>query len=79
MKYLKTKNMYQASNVTFNLATREARSYAWWVFTKIIDGKLVFNEHRYSITTQGHQRKVKKLLTELNIPIDRVVDHRESL
>lgn len=70
MKYMKRKKIYQSKNVTFNPETLEAYSYNWWAFVKKIDGVLVFNNYRYSVTTSKHQSKVRSLLNKLNINID---------
>lgn len=79
MKYFKTLKTYKASNVTFNTETNEAHSYEHWKFTAMIEGKLVFNEYKYSPSTSRHQWKVKRLLESLGIKIDLVVRFRDSL
>lgn len=72
MKLMKRSGIYQASNwnVTFNPATKEAYSYKWWKFVAIVEGKLVFNDYRYSNSTSKHQSKVLGLLNDLGIKID---------
>lgn len=70
MKYFSRANIYKASNVTFNSETMDAFSYDWWRFVAKIDGKVVFNNYRYSVTTAGHQRKVERLLQNLGIKVD---------
>lgn len=70
MRYLKTQNRYKSKNCTFDVDTCKAVSYGWWVFVDKIDGMVVFNSYRYSVTTAGHQRKVRQLLEELGIRID---------
>lgn len=79
MKFMKRSNLYQASNVSFSPATIEARSYSWWVFVAVIEGKVIFNNFRYSNTTAKHQYKVRRLMEELGIEIDLVVETRYSL
>lgn len=74
MKLMKRANIYKASNVTFNPETCEAVSYDWWMFTKLVNGKLVFNNHSYSNSTRKHQYKVRSLLRELGLEIDLTVD-----
>lgn len=64
---------YKAANVVFNTINNTAWSYDWWCFVKVIDNKLIFNNYRYSNTTTKHQYKVRSLLNELGIKIDRVV------
>lgn len=70
MKHCSRSNLYKASNVYFNPILRQAASYNWWVFVKVIEGRLVFNNYNYSNTTIRHQWKVKRLLETLNIKID---------
>jgi hypothetical protein len=79
MKYFKRANLYKASNVSFSPETCEARSYDWWVFTKMINGKLVFNNHSYSSSTIKHLYKVRSLLSDLGLKIDLVVNARCGL
>lgn len=74
MKYYKRLKLYKASNVTFDPATCRAYSYDWWRFVDRVDGKVVFNNHRYSNSTAKHQSKVHGLLRELGIKIDLYVD-----
>lgn len=72
MKFMKRANIYQASdyNVTFDPNKIEARSYKWFVFVAKVEGKVIFNNYRYSNSTSKHQSKVRSLLKELNIKID---------
>lgn len=71
---------YKARSVcTFNPFTLEAHSYDHWCFVKVIKGKVVFNDYRYSHTTRNHQGMVKYLLEELGIKIDIEVNQSESL
>lgn len=72
MKLMKRSNIYQASNynVTFDPNNIVARSYQWWVFVAKVDGKIIFNNYRYSVSTSKHQSKVRALLSDLGIKID---------
>jgi hypothetical protein len=70
MKFIKKRNQYEASNVTFNADKIEAYSYGWWKFVAVIGGKVVFNTYNYSSSTIKHQIKVKRLMRELGINID---------
>lgn len=72
MKLMKRSGIYQASNykVTFDPKTNQAYSYKHWCFVAMIEGKLVFNNYRYSVTTSKHQSKVRSLLSSLGIKID---------
>jgi hypothetical protein len=74
MKYFTRAGIYKANgNVTFNPTTCEAYSYNWWAFVKKIKGKVIFNAYRYSVTTSKHQSRVRSLMSDLGIKIDRVV------
>jgi len=79
MKYFTRLNVFKGSNVCFNPETLEATSYDWWFFVKKINGKLVFNDYRYSNSTRRHQRNVQSLLNQLGIKINLYVNQRESL
>lgn len=65
LKKLKTNNIYKASNVVFDADKIEAFSYDWWQFVTKVDDIIFFNEYKYSISTQGHQRKVLATLNHL--------------
>ena len=79
MKYYKRLGIFKASNVSFNSGTKEAYSYGWWKFVSKIKGEVVFNSYSYSPTTLRHQSKVRQLMGELGIPIDRYVRIKEGL
>jgi hypothetical protein len=70
MKFSKKRQQYESSNVSFNPETLEAYSYSWWAFSKVIDGKLVFNAYGYSMSTRKHQRKVRDLMDKLGLKPD---------
>lgn len=72
MKYFKRLGLYKASNVTFNPKTLSAHSYDWWQFVKQVDGKVIFNNYRYSQSTSKHQRKVAGVLQELGITYETI-------
>ena len=77
MKFLKTKNMYKASNFEFHCNGVKAYSYNWWQFTWEFNGKLVFNNTTYSVSTSKHQSKAWKIL---DYKADLVLNHtRKSL
>lgn len=67
MKYMKRAQIYKGNNVTFNPATKDAYSYGWWRFVAVVEGVLLFNNFRYSVTTAKHQRKVAGVMHELGI------------
>lgn len=79
MKFFKRLQVYKAKNVEFNPNKIVATSYSWWHFVELINGKVVYNAYRYSPTTGNHQRKVRALLSTLNIKIDLIVETRLSL
>lgn len=83
MRYVKSQKTYKASNVYLIVDTADNRivaySYDWWKFVDIYNGKLIFNNHRYSSSTQRQQAKVQAVLDRLGIKIDHYVDSRESL
>ena len=79
MKYNNTSSIYSASNVYYDTKAEKAYSYKHWCFVKRIGGKLVFNNHGYSVTTKSHQSKVRGLLASLGVNIDVEVDTRLSL
>lgn len=70
MKLMKRSGIYKAKNVTFNPKTLDAHSYDWWRFVALVEGKVIFNSYRYSVSTARHQRKVGSLLASLDIKID---------
>ena len=72
MKYFKRLKIYKdySGNNTFNPETLEAYSYRWWKYIGVVEGKTVFNNFRYSVTTAKHQRNAISLLKELGIKID---------
>lgn len=72
LTYKKKTNMYTNStgSLTFNPATKEAFSYKWWKFVAVVEGKVIFNNYPYSMSTSRHQRTIQNLLSQLNIKID---------
>lgn len=79
MKFIKKRNQYEASNVSFDPENISAVSYNWWEFVKVINGKVVFNDYNYSPSTCKHQSKVRRLLETLNIKVDVVIESTKSL
>jgi len=79
MKYYTRLNRYKASNVEFDCNSLTAWSYGWWNFFRNINGLNVFNNYFYSVSTRGHQAKIRRLLHELNIPIDVEINTVKSL
>ena len=58
---LKVYKNYNGSN-WFDPETETAISYGWWIYLKRINGKLVFNDYRYSVTTAKHQRDLRSII-----------------
>lgn len=74
MKYHTRSKEWRASNVSFNADTLKAYSYAWWRFVDVVNGKVVFNNYTYSMTTNRHQSKVRSLMRTLGIAIDVTIE-----
>jgi len=68
-----------SKNAIFYHEEIKATSYDWWVFVQKIDGKVVFNDFRYSSQTSSHQSGVRELMKKLRIKVDVHVDRQESL
>lgn len=79
MKWYPRLKVYKASNVTFDPTTKCSFSYDWWMFTDVVNGKLVFNNYYYSSTTRKHQHNVKLHLASRGIKVDLFVNTRLSL
>ncbi len=79
MKLMTRTGIYKSANVTFKPETKIATSYDWWTFVKVINGKLIFNDYNYSNTTRKHQYKVRHLLNELGLVINREVQIKSGL
>jgi hypothetical protein len=67
MKYYSRLKTYKASNLTFNPATGEGRSYAWYSISRKFEGVQVLNSYAYSPTTACHVSKLRRLFLSLNI------------
>lgn len=72
LKFMKRAGIYQRANynITFDPIKIEAISYKWWRFVAVIDGLVIFNNFRYSVSTSKQQREVRALMQELDIRID---------
>lgn len=70
INFKKRSGVFQDSNVYFNPITIHATSYKWWDMVRVINGLVVFNSYRYSISTSKHQYKVERLMDQLGIKID---------
>lgn len=81
LKYYKRAGVYKNSTGSnkFNPETLEAHSYDWWKYVAKIDGKVVFNNYSYSVTTSGHQSAMRSLLSELGIKIDLFIEAPQGL
>ena len=69
MKRMKKTGIYKGSNVTYDPMRKIAKSYGWWTFLKEVNGVLLFNNHRYSMSTQRHQKKVLALLLNRSLVV----------
>jgi hypothetical protein len=72
MRWYPRLGVFKSSNGKnyFNPVTMTATSYGWWAFLKRINGKIVFNDYRYSNQTSGHQSQLRGVLHTLGIKID---------
>ena len=82
LKYFDKAKMYKNSTgtVKLNMNTLEAYSYDHWKFAKpgSAYNTILFNVFKYSVTTQSHQRVVRRQLEELGFQILEVCQ-KESL
>lgn len=79
MKFSNKRQQFEGSNVSFNPYTQVAKSYDWWVFVTVFNGKTIFNASTYSMSTNRHQSKVRALMRQSH-SIDLVLHNtRESL
>lgn len=81
MKYSNRLEVYKNSTGTntFNPIMLQAKSYNWWIYVAKINGKLVFNNYYYSSTTCQHQYKMRKLMRELNLREDLIIQAPQGL
>lgn len=61
-RFVKTQNKLKSSNFEFDLNSTTATSYDWWIFVTKENGKVIFNNYNYSVTTRKHQNKAWKIL-----------------
>lgn len=75
MEFRPRLNIFKSSTGknTFDIFELEATSYNWWIYLKVINGCLVFNNYNYSKTTNGHQGECRYLLDQLGIEPDLIV------
>jgi len=65
LQYRVRSNQFVGSNCHFDCETETAWSYDWWCFFKEIDGQYWFNNYSYSVSTNGHQSKIRGLIEDL--------------
>jgi hypothetical protein len=72
LKYMKKAAIYKNStgSLTFDPSQIKAVSYNWWTFVAKVDGLVVFNNYRYSVSTSKQQSAVRSLMKDLGIKID---------
>ncbi len=61
-RHLKRANILKSSNFEFVLDSKKAYSYGWWLFCTEVNGKIIFNNTRYSASTDKHQGKARQIL-----------------
>jgi hypothetical protein len=79
MKKLKTRNEWVSGECRFYGDEIKATSYRHWTFLTVVEGKIIFNDYNFSVTTRKHQRMVRELLDSLGYKIDIFVNMKESL
>ena len=60
-------NLFKRSRLIFNPGTMVATSYDWYEIAKVINGKLVVNDYRYSVTTAKQVNQLKILFYQLDL------------
>lgn len=78
LKWRPRLKIWKSGSLQWNPETQEAWSYNW-CFAKRINGKMVFNEYRYSNTTTRHQWEMRGFLKDHKIKIDLTIDTQKSL
>lgn len=61
-RHLKRANILKSSNFEFVLDSNKAYSYGWWLFCTEVNGKVIFNNTTYSMSTCKHQSKAMQIL-----------------
>lgn len=68
LKFFKTLNIYKNSTGTVRFDPKTKTGYSYnWKFVGEVKGVLVFNDYRWSNTTNGHQTAVRGVLRELDL------------
>lgn len=69
LKFNEKAQIWKNSTGTVTLDSKKlsAFSYNWWQFVRKHKGEVYFNNYRYSVTTQAHQRAVMLKLRELGV------------
>ena len=67
MKYYSRLKLYKQGALVYNPSSEVATSYDWWVLLRRVNGVLVLNTFRYSMSTGRHIRNLKKLLDSKGI------------
>lgn len=79
LPFQKRAKNFKSNNNMLDLENFTAKSYNWWNYVIRIKGKVIFNNHNYSATTNKHQWAMRSLLRELGIKIFMTVNTRKSL
>ena len=65
--YFPRLNLFKRANLTFDPVTGLGHSYQWYEICKVINGKMVLNTYRYSVTTSKHVSLLRYLFDQLGI------------
>lgn len=69
LKYYKRLKIYKNSTNTVSFDPEYKLGYSYnWNFLAMVNGKLVFNNYRWSTTTTSHQYAVASTLRDLKLP-----------
>ena len=78
-RYLVRSHTFAGRHFWFDCTTLESRSYFWWPITKVIRGKLIFNDYFYSKMTSNDQHKSREILKALNVKVDHYIEAPRGL
>jgi hypothetical protein len=69
LKYMTRLKLFKGCNgkLDFDPVTGLGHSYTWYEIAKVINGKLVLNTYRYSVTTSGHVGTLRSLFRQVGL------------
>lgn len=79
MKFFKTRNRYEASNLTLEKDTLLGHSYRWYEISKKIGPYVVVNCYNYSQSTIKQYYKIKRQIESMGYKIDFFIDAPKGL